>query len=524
RHELESYLLCKSEEAIRIQKGRSKIDHLQAGYMKVIEGKVDGLLRDCREREKELKPKELEREFAKMWKETLAELPLERLPLRQIHEDVYYQLCKDLENRGSLVKQMLHKAQNLLTYQSKPFRMKKEYLDLAWYKAAMEFITQQCKHELEEFTKSLVEECRRCIGQKVHSQGDYDQTYCRELLWMINERLQENVVGKMCTSASFEVDLKLHILGEAASTFQKMHEDFLKKNDPQRRLEELRPQYFSTFRDLYYEKDACQKRAFDFCDRCLRPALWAYMKKRLGIEIVDDFLSSGESIEYGSRSFFQFTVQKKLLEEMDFNNYVKYVSNYEVFVKSWIQTRLFDHYRETGGLKELERMVLATIMKKIRDTLESCECQDTPTIFEFLDHFCQAMCKELVISKDSLEVIIFKNTANVGQFSVDIQTFLPQVEDGILSEWEELSGEMVFTQLQFKPQDEIFKRVFGCGKQCPFCKVPCEAGGSDHKEHFASVHRPQGLGRYRDETSKRLIYSLCSSDVVSSMVFRNLHT
>ncbi|CAM5158786.1 unnamed protein product [Natator depressus] len=613
RHELESYLLCKSEEAIRIQKGRSKIDHLQARYMKTIEGKVDGLLRDCRERDKELTPKELQREFAKMWMETLAELPLESLSLRQIHKDIRYQLCKDLENRGSLVKQMLHKAQSLLTYQSKPFCMKKEYLDLAWYKVPVEFITQQCWRELEEFTKSLMEECRRYVGQKVHSQGDYDQTYCRELLWMINERLQEKIAGKMCTSASFEVDLKLHILGEAASAFQKMHEDFLKKNDPQRRLEELRPQYFSTFRDVYYEKDACQKRAFDFCDRCLRPALWEYMKKRLGIEIVDNFLSSGESIVYGSRSFFQFSVQKKLLEEMDFNNYVKYINNYEVFVKSWIQTRLFEHYRETGGLKELERVVLtpalweymkkrlgieleddflssgesikyssqsffqftvqkklleemdfdnyvkyvrnyeefvkawiqtclishyretgslreleravlATIMKKIQDALESSECQDAPTISEFLEQFCQAMCKELVISKDSLEVILFKNTASVGQFSADLQTFLPQVEDGILLRWEELSGEMVFTQLQFKPQDEIFQRVFGCRKQCPFCKVPCEAGGSDQKEHFASVHRPQGLGGYSYVTTDKLVYSLCSSDVFSSISFKNLNT
>ncbi|XP_053883362.1 interferon-induced very large GTPase 1-like [Malaclemys terrapin pileata] len=524
RHELESYLLCKSEEAIRIQKGRSKIDHLQAGYMKFIEGKVDGLLQDCREREMELKLKELEREFAKMWKETLAELPLERLPLRQIHEDVYYQLCKDLENRGSLVKQMLHKAQNLLTYQRKPFCMKKEYLDLGWYKAAMEFITQQCKHELEEFTKSLVEECRRYIWQKVHSQGDYDQTYCRELLRMINERLQENVVGKIRMSASFEVDLKLHILGEAASTFQKMHEDFLKKNDPQRRLEELRPQYFSTFRDLYYEKDACQKRAVDFSHQCLIPALWEYMKKRLGIEIVDDFLNSGESIKYGSRSFFQFTVQKKLLEEMDFDNYVKYISNYEEFVKAWIQTCLISHYRETGSLGELERTVLATIMKKIRDALESSECQDAVTISEFLEQFCQALCKELVISKDSLEVILFKNTASVGQFSADIHTFLHQVEESILLGWKELGVEMVFTQLQFKPQDEIFKRVFGCGKQCPFCKVPCEAGGSDHKQHFASVHRPKGLGGYSYETTNRLVYSLCSSDVVSSKSFKNLNT
>ncbi|XP_043404765.1 up-regulator of cell proliferation isoform X3 [Chelonia mydas] len=393
RHELESYLLCKSEEAIRIQKGRSKIDHLQARYMKTIEGKVDGLLRDCRERDKELTPKELQREFAKMWKETLAELPLESLPLRQIHKDIRYQLCKDLENRGSLVKQMLHKAQSLLTYQSKPFCMKKEYLDLAWYKVPVEFITQQCWRELEEFTKSLMEECRRYVGQKVHSQGDYDQTYCRELLWMINERLQEKIAGKMCTSASFEVDLKLHILWEAASAFQKMHEDFLKKNDPQRRLEELRPQYFSTFTDVYYEKDACQKRAFDFINQCLTPALWEYMKKRLGIELVDDFLSSGESIKYSSQSFFQFTVQKKLLEEMDFDNYVKYVRNYEEFVKAWIQTCLISHYRETGSLWELERAVLATIMKKSRMLWRALSAKMPPPSLSSWSNFAKRCAK-----------------------------------------------------------------------------------------------------------------------------------
>ncbi|XP_074854404.1 interferon-induced very large GTPase 1-like [Carettochelys insculpta] len=524
RHELENYLLCKSEEAIRIQKGRSKIDHLQAQYVKTIERKVDGLLRDCREREKELKQKELEREFDKMWKETIAELPLESLPLRQIHKNIRYQLCKDLENRGSLVSQMLRKAQNLLTYQSKPFCMKKEYLDLSWYRVPLELVTQEYWRDAEEFAKTLVEECRRYIGQKVHSGGDYDQTYCQELLWMINERLQQKATGKTYTSASFEVDLKLHILGEAAGAFQKMHEDFLKKNDPQRRLEELRPQYFSTFRDLYYEKDACQKRAFDFCDRCLKPALWEYMQKRLGIEIVDDFLSSGESIEYGSRSFFQFTVQKKLLEEKNFANYVKYINGYEEFVKSWIQTRLFDHYFENERLEELERAVLATIMKKIQHALESSECKAALTISEFLDRLCQALRKELVISKDSLEVILFRNTASVGQFSANIQSFLRQLEEGVLSKRAELSRETVFPQLQFKPQDEIFLRVFGCGKQCPFCKVPCEAGGSDHKEHFASVHRPQGLGRYRNLTSNRLVYSLCSSDVVSSMRFRNRHT
>lgn len=71
-----------------------------------------------------------------------------------------------------------------------------------------------------------------------------------------------------------------------------------------------------------------------------------------------------------------------------------------------------------------------------------------------------------------------------------------------------------------QPQDELFKKVFGCGRQCPFCKVPCEAGGTGHGEHFASIHRPQGLGTYRNEETKILCHELCSTEVVSNHTFK----
>ncbi|MGH0176576.1 UNVERIFIED_CONTAM: hypothetical protein FKN15_076018 [Acipenser sinensis] len=78
--------------------------------------------------------------------------------------------------------------------------------------------------------------------------------------------------------------------------------------------------------------------------------------------------------------------------------------------------------------------------------------------------------------------------------------------------------------LPFKPQDELFKRVFGCGKQCPFCMVPCEAGGKDHSEHHASVHRPQGLGMNIWLHSQHLAGELCSTDVQSDGTFCSCDT
>ncbi|KAJ6652127.1 hypothetical protein lerEdw1_013167 [Lerista edwardsae] len=300
-----------------------------------------------------------------------------------------------------------------------------------------------------------------------------------------------------------------------------MHQSFIMENDPTRHLEKLKPCYLSSFKAVYYEKDACQKRAMDFCHQCLRPAFLDYINKKLGIKIVDDFLSSEQSMQYGSRTFFQFAVQKKLLEEMNFDAYVQYITNYKGFVQSWIQKSLLDHCRDSKHPGDLVREVLSSILQKVRDTLLHLLHEGySSTVWNFLDAFCQKLIGELAISKDGLDVILFKNTANVEHFASNIQTCLLEIEEDIPRTME-MDIATTLSKLQVCPQDEIFKRVFGCGQQCPFCKVPCEAGGGSHKKHFASVHRPQGLSQLICAESKKLSYSLCSYAIASKKQFRN---
>ncbi|XP_053114752.1 interferon-induced very large GTPase 1-like [Hemicordylus capensis] len=524
RMELECYVLAKCEEFLLIQKNRSKIERLQVEYMEIVKTKVDSLLADCRERAQKLQEEELEEEFEKMWARTIAELPLDRLPRRDVAQNMHYQLHKDLENRGSLVMQMLQQAQSLHNYQSGSFQMKKEYLELSVLQSIKEYFKNEYLQTVEELAISLMDQCRSYVTKKVQGKGDYDETFCRELLQQISEKLQEVSVKQLPTTASFEMDLKLHILGEASAAFEQMHQHFIMDNDPSQHLEKLKPHYLSTFKTIYYEKDECQKRAMDFCHRCLRPALLDYLHKRLGIIIVDDFLRSEQSIHYGSRSFFQFAVQKKLLEEMNFDDYVEYILNYKRFVQSWIQKSLLKHYREGKPLKNLVKEVLSAVLQKVNDTLLSLLHKGySSTIGNFLDNFCQKLNGELVISKDGLDIILFRNMANVAQFAGDILTCLSEVEEEILRKMEE-NIEVTLSKLQVCPRDEIFKRVFGCGQQCPFCKVPCEAGGSNHKIHFASVHRPQGLNQMTCSVSIMLTYSICSSDVASWKKFRNRTT
>ncbi|XP_060112652.1 interferon-induced very large GTPase 1-like [Heteronotia binoei] len=525
KHELDNYSFNKCNDAIHIKEGRYKIDTLQMEYLKVIEGKVDKLLDECRKEERRLDDQELKTEFERMWTETLSEISPIHLENRQIYLDIEWCLRKELSHRGSSVNLKVQEAKSLLNYRMNTFQMKSEYINSSiWHKVKCIFSKKEHLRRAEEIVNSLLSKCILFIDEKVNSRGDYDETYCVELLHIINHTLQQSDVQKLNTSLSFEVDLKLHILGEAAHIFQKKHEDFIKENDPQVRLEKLKPQYFSIFRNHYLERDAQQNRAKDFCDLCLHPALEDYVNKRLGIEIVDDILNSTQSIGYASRSFFQFTILKELLEDRNASNYVQYNKSYEKFVKSWIMRQILEHYADKHYLKNLEKNILFSIVKKIRKILENLKHKRFQEISEFLEFFCKEMQKELVISKDSLVGIQFKNMSDPGQFSVCVENFLPDLEIQILSEFDALDLESKLSKLPVKPQDEIFKRVFGCGKQCPFCKVPCEAGGSDHKEHFAAIHRPVGLGTFRWEKTEKLVYELCSTLVVSQCRFRTAET
>ncbi|KAL8176550.1 UNVERIFIED_CONTAM: hypothetical protein K2H54_036211 [Gekko kuhli] len=525
KRELESYSYNKCNDAIHIKKGQYKINTLQAEYLKVIEGKVDRLLEDCRKEERRLADEELRREFERMWTETLSEISLVPLERRQIYSDIELCLRKDLSHRGSSVNLKVQEAKSLLSYRMNTFEVKSEHINLSvWDRVKSMFSKKKHLCKAEELAKSLMSKCMQTINEKANSRGDYHETYTGELLHIINQMLQQGEVQKLHTSPSFEVDLKLHILGEAAHIFQKLHEDFINENDPRVCLEKLKPQYFSTFTDLYLEKDAHQTRAKNFCDHCLHPAMLDYVNRKLGIAIVDDILNGTQSMGYASRSFFQFTVLKELLEERNVDSYVKYIRSYEEFVKSWIMRQILGHYADKQSLKNLEKDILSAVVKKIVEMLENLKHKHFKKISEFLDFFCKKMQKELVISKDSLVGIQFKNMSDPGQFSVCVENFLPNLEKLILSEFDVLSIKSKLSKLAVKPQDEIFKRVFGCGKQCPFCKVPCEAGGSAHKEHFAAVHRPEGLGRFSWDETEKLVYDLCSTSVVSQYDFRSAET
>ncbi|KPP56913.1 hypothetical protein Z043_125422 [Scleropages formosus] len=312
-----------------------------------------------------------------------------------------------------------------------------------------------------------------------------------------------------------------------------MHRRFLRNKDPIQYLEDRKDQYLSDFMDLFREKDHCQRKAKDFAHVCLRPAVTEYVNRSLGIQIVDEMLSSSQSSEYSSRSFFQFTILKELLEKDDFESYIKYILKYEIFVKDWILRRIENWFSKEGSLGKLKNNSLAVIMKKIHEAIGISQIDsggqalpdDAQMSKMLVEKFCKALSQDIHIPMDTTSSVLFQLKTKPKLFASYLSHAVEDLKTSLEKEFYETANiHETLRSLSIKPQDELFKRVFGCGKQCPFCKVPCEAAGQEHREHFASVHRPKGLGQYSYISTDKLCETICTTSVHSEARFRNSDT
>uniref|UniRef100_UPI00398E8580 up-regulator of cell proliferation-like n=1 Tax=Pristiophorus japonicus TaxID=55135 RepID=UPI00398E8580 len=521
RKELEIYSKGRCDNAIQRCKGMDKLVNIQKEYQENIQKQVSELLQRCKQQETELDDRALEEQFEEMWRDTVKPLHGMTFKKQNIEMEFENQLRHSLQYQSSAVFQRLDAAGKLSEKGKEPFEVTKDHIDKGIFKRIRDIFKSEGKNEVETFANSLLKNCEEYSQDKVKAKVDFDQTYCQILLKMIDEKLRDDKHRDFNTNANFEVDLKLHICGHVLPVFQKMHQDFFNKNDPLTRLEEIKSDYYSTFKDLYHEKDESQKRAQALCTNCLQPALQNAIDKRLGVEIVEDVKTSCTSHELSSRAYLQSVILLELLEQHRVQNYKAYITDYEEFAKQWIRKRIIRNYTDKSKIVGIVTKIIQALIRKTKSAIEQAAATDKQNVSEFLTEFCDILKDDFVIDKRGLEIIRFQNAAKASEFAADVVAALDDVELNLVSGFNNVCDiEEILTRLPMQPDEEIFCQVLGCGKMCPLCGAPCERGGSGHKEHFAATHRPKGLYRFRYHSSQKLVATVCTSSVASDALFR----
>ncbi|KAF5894292.1 up-regulator of cell proliferation-like, partial [Clarias magur] len=515
------------DSALDMRRNKEKVEEIHGKQSAMIEEQVLQLLQNYKHRKDEVSEEDLKFDFEKMWTRVVANIT--GLKERDVPADVLKQLRASLGNRQ--VSEDFQNVKDLKNYGQNDFKAKKNHVNMGKgvEKVVAIFKQKSTKQDLGVIAVDVITSCTKMIEQMTQLKSDYQETFTKDVLDEIDAHLKK--AGKKFNT-KFELDIKLHICGIASRKFTEMHRKYLTQQDPLKHLQKFKDQYLSDFTDLYRERDQCQRKARDFTQLCLKPAVTEYIEQSLGPDIVDAVLENNPT-EYSTRTLFQYTIQKELLEKSNFNDFAGYILHYENYVKDWIYNHIVKCFSKDISLQKLKHKKLNIIIKKITEAVETCklETDGSPLANNaegtaiLIHNLCKAMSDVISISMSTVDRVLFQNTSCCESFVKSLHECINDLNKQIKKEISE-STETVETlkNVSIKPQDELFKRVFGCGEQCPFCKTPCEAGGKEHQLHHATVHRPQGLGMYRDLKTNILCEEICTSSVHGNWTFQNHET
>ncbi|KAI5086124.1 interferon-induced very large GTPase 1-like, partial [Silurus meridionalis] len=526
RRETENSVLSKLEAAIEIKKGKNKLDNIKKTHTEKMEKKVLKLLEELRRTKETMSDDELNRVFEKIWQETVEELSFKGLQRQIISDSVFNKLHENMKDRGSSVSQELNKLKlDAIKNNKDRFTVGRTSLESFMEKMPLvgNYLTESVT-KLQELADSIIIACLQAVNDKKKRRSDYHDTYIQEILHIIDQKLTSG--KKLKFSNQFELSLKQHICAISAGEFQAMHDRFIEENDPRQCLEENKNKFCDDFKDLFNNRDQCQRKAKEFAELCLSPAVETYICNLLGPDIIDTMLQGENALQFSTRGFFQYSILKQLLTENDFQSYLCYTRSYEQFVKKWILKQITDRFSTEDTLFEIQQQHLKGAIKEIKKAIRKAqhETNKNEDIKDFIQNICRKLGKQLVIANDFLDAVMVLNNAKQEQFANWLTQSVEEMEESLKTKLRTDNIQNKLRQLKIKPEDELFKRVFGCGEQCPFCKAPCEAGGEAHTKHYASIHRPQGLGFYRHKDSEKLVINICSTSVNSDREFRCLET
>ncbi|XP_034471318.1 up-regulator of cell proliferation-like isoform X1 [Hippoglossus hippoglossus] len=525
RRDMENSVYSQLTAAAEIKEGQIEVEKIKENHTNEIERAVCALIDECRKKNMKMRDEELNQEFDKMWKETVKKLSFSKQEPKNVFISVSHYLRINLSPKGSHACELLNQRR-LQDCGKTPFKYKATGMLEKAKKGASNWLPiQDPTIRVQKIADKIIAECIQCVKKKGKTDApeadakktkNYSDAYIQEILRIIDERLQQD--EDVTIEIEFEVSLKQHICCIAARHFQKMHEDFLKENDPylclnkEEELKKLR----DSFKDLFNQQDQSQKKAEEFTQKCLKPAVEDFVYSKLGLDIIHEMRKQSQFI---TRVCSQYEMLLDLLSKHKVTEYVRYIRSNEVYVKEWILDQTVKHLSKDSKMFELVDPHLDSSIRSIKAAIHKATKKTSADLKTFINNFCQELGDSLVISQDALGDFMILNKANQEQFAHWFTQFVNKMEQDLKQEFKRRDIKMILNRDDVKSQNELFTQVIGCGKRCPFCAVACVRGGGKHSVHEASLHRPNGLDAREWFHSKKLATDICSSFVASDNLF-----
>nr|XP_019943536.1 PREDICTED: interferon-induced very large GTPase 1-like isoform X2 [Paralichthys olivaceus]XP_019943537.1 PREDICTED: interferon-induced very large GTPase 1-like isoform X2 [Paralichthys olivaceus] len=477
------------------------------------ESKVHALVENSISTKLLLQDEKLEEEFEGVWSNLLSSFDFRPSETDDITARVTEILRLNLISQGLL--KHIKKIEVIGQNKTASFQVCDEHFGYrSRLKHMFEDNNRQQRLKAQQVASSVIEEYNHFVAEKSLLPADFSDRYITEMLGNVEKSLKEK---SMEIKSAFEVDLKVYLCSLACQDFQKVHDRFAKDTELLTFITATKSSYLSKFIYRFRKRDQCQRVAEAFTSMVLKPTVLDYIYRPLGMRTVEEIQAKEQ--QYQSSCAFSQHLLEELINKDHFESFLEYLLSYDSFRLSKIQETVVAHLSESPNLDKWRQKRLGDIVGKIAAAVSET-AEGTNGVLSDTKPLLERVCLilesdgDVDVTRASLDGPLFSITTEWDRFVTCLMELLAAMRLELAQEFSQtVDVTQLLNCLPIQPHYSLLDRVRGCGKQCPFCRAPCEVQGKGHEVHSALLHRPKEL----------LPYDLCSvSCCPESMILSNL--
>ncbi|KAK3084287.1 hypothetical protein FSP39_011091 [Pinctada imbricata] len=313
----------------------------------------------------------------------------------------------------------------------------------------------------------------------------------------------------------FQIDLALHVKRFVFYHFSKFNVDFYHKRSVQYRLKCYKPNAFDFFTNTVNSKTQEIVAAKIICSE---------LEERICNKVMLNVALIVKRALQTSFCFQKFYLIKGILEHLcrnlDFNEYMEFITDPESFAKNWLHHYLHERYfhpENPDSFYALSEIEIQGMLSKIESFLwTKFKEEDFESMEMWIVRFRQELDHIVALEKNDFLHVLYQNVTDIVHFNECVKENCRELYTRLQDRFKSMNSETV-KWVDQSPVDGVFEKLWGCKEVCPWCKEPCRYAAVNHNvKHECIQHRPIGVGGIHDSFSRQLIIESCNFKVQSS--------
>ena len=328
-------------------------------------------------------------------------------------------------------------------------------------------LNEQDIYRLQAESEKIIHETRKYYDPKMNQAAQPFNRKDVEMLFKdVLTRVDAITDARFKVTDEYRVNLVAHIECRAIAGFKEMHEKYCKMNSPETLLGKKR----NSYRDLFLTQMSQGDTIAKFCETVLKDMILKNIEEQLSCtELLHDLrVHCGEM--FRDIKSVQASIMVDLFRENQFAGYIRYIADYESYVRRKLKMESIRYFHKENRLKALGELKLEQLLSKVCEAVDKT-VQATPDD--------DRLIKALLLNIESLKLAHNEAAAYLELDVPDRKQFREIVRQQLknavkveiihlIKSWD------VGKNLEDKGlADFLFVELVGCSARCPFYRVPC---------------------------------------------------